>query len=876
MENLTLADPQRAPRRLPVAGADFLVNARTFLRGLLDWVKEEQGEGEHPPAAASSVPGQDEDLDGGVQGAGVAFLANMQVRGSLVPHALFMKRASDDPDAPGVWAFPAGNIENGETPVDAAAREAQEEAGDAVPVNGLVPWDARQMAGVNFRTFAQPVEKPFRPILNDEHEGFQWAPLDAPPQPLHPGVAATLDAAKAGDIAMDPLTDKGQTIMRAMEKSYQDPEKAKRVFYASRNSGKISGVDGAIPTASSAVSAGGGGSPATAPPLEPNKPASPSRDEELQSATIDTPLLIRLMEFAREDAPDDQALHAATERLLERAKSGQPLTMADYEAIVGGANGSPSASPAAADAPAYHGTRATALQQIRDNGLLGHPNKRYHADRFYQGDRGASVYLAADPNVALQWALSEVATPADATVLEVDVPPERLVPDEAAEGAERFVGNIPPELITNVYSVNPDGTLGLPQPFNPPGAASTGTPRFVALTHQTAADPAPLGGTAPAVTPQTTASPPAATDDQVLEDRFQMMPGLQSIMDKQTGQVFNVDDVIRHVVSQDAVPTFERLRDSVKNRATDPAGLAAWLKRKLDPEWKPGGDATAGMDAGSWRRIQLAAFDAGESFNSMDGWMRVKLAARDARAGDNDPPVPAPAADMALAGDSDPRLAMDWGSCCELLEGSELPTRPVMAFDRESVREYSQDGHLHVKEANIAQARVDVYRGNEIPAYQQLGLDPNRKYRLWRSPAELSRPETVASGIGKPILIKHQPLTADRHPDNLVIGSIGSDVRWEQPFIRSSLSFWPKRAIDGIESGMQRQLSPAYHYVAQMKPGVTPEGEPYDGTMTRIFFNHWALVAEGRQGDSVVVGDSALDDSASWLLIERELLAISA
>lgn len=39
-----------------------------------------------------------------------------------------------------------------------------------------------------------------------------------------------------------PLTKKGEKIMGAMAKEY-GPDKAKRVFYASKNAGKITGVD---------------------------------------------------------------------------------------------------------------------------------------------------------------------------------------------------------------------------------------------------------------------------------------------------------------------------------------------------------------------------------------------------------------------------------------------------------------------------------------------------------------------------------------------------------------------------------------------------------------------------------------------------------
>jgi hypothetical protein len=40
-----------------------------------------------------------------------------------------------------------------------------------------------------------------------------------------------------------PLTKKGRKIMRAMRSTYKSPAKAKRVFYASANAGKIKGVE---------------------------------------------------------------------------------------------------------------------------------------------------------------------------------------------------------------------------------------------------------------------------------------------------------------------------------------------------------------------------------------------------------------------------------------------------------------------------------------------------------------------------------------------------------------------------------------------------------------------------------------------------------
>jgi hypothetical protein len=465
-----------------------------------------------------------------------------------------------------------------------------------------------------------------------------------------PPVAADAPPPRDRRLAQDPLTEKGEKILKSMRDQY-GKEKGESVFYASKNAGKISGID---------------------------------QDAE--------------------------------------------------------------------DAVVYHGTRAGALQSILDNGLEAHPNMHQHPSRFYQGDRGNSVYVATDPVEAARWALSEVVDPGDATVLEIEVPQESLEPDEEWEKAERHVGDIPPTAIMKAYLVNSDGTLGPSvnlnrRPINP------GYTRWVGVTHP-------------------------ADDDPVV---FGNDPG----------------------AAPDAVPGFDEADDC--------------------------GDEAEDEDTAEFNRAFDAVF-------AQDG----------------------------------ATMAMDWRGCVQLQEaGYSGP----MAFDRQSMREYSEDGHLRVRSSRIAQARIDGYKGKEIPGADQLGLDPERIYQLLRDPAELGRPDTVESFKGKPILHDHLPISADEHARDLVVGSIGSDVRWNPPFLESSLHFWPRDAIDDIESGRRKSLSPAYHYQADMTPGVW-NGQRYDGVMRNIRANHLALVKEGRQGDHIVVADAAIDpEEKAWAMIERALLA---
>lgn len=176
-----------------------------------------------------------------------------------------------------------------------------------------------------------------------------------------------------------------------------------------------------------------------------------------------------------------------------------------------------------------------------------------------------------------------------------------------------------------------------------------------------------------------------------------------------------------------------------------------------------------------------------------------------------------------------------------------------LAFDRASVRTTDRDGRLHVEVTNISKAAVNPYLGREIPDSQALGLDPNQVYHLFRDPAELKKGAPTFNNL--PLLSEHVPVSAAAHRPELVIGSTGTDAEFVAPYLRNSLVVWAASAIEGIESGAQRELSCAYRYRADMKPG-TYQGERFDGRMVDLIGNHVAVVATGRAGPDVVVGDS--------------------
>lgn len=181
-----------------------------------------------------------------------------------------------------------------------------------------------------------------------------------------------------------------------------------------------------------------------------------------------------------------------------------------------------------------------------------------------------------------------------------------------------------------------------------------------------------------------------------------------------------------------------------------------------------------------------------------------------------------------------------------------------LAFDRGSVRTIDQDGRLHVAITNISKANVCPYLGKEIPDSEALGLDPEKVYQLLRDPKELEEAAPTFNGV--PLLLIHEPSTADSHPRSVTVGTTGTDAVFEAPYLRNSLKVWDAEGIDAIESRTQQELSCGYRYVADMTPG-TYEGVAYDGVMREIRGNHVALVAAGRAGPDVIVGDSKLEKS---------------
>ena len=110
---------------------------------------------------------------------------------------------------------------------------------------------------------------------------------------------------------------------------------------------------------------------------------------------------------------------------------------------------------------------------------------------------------------------------------------------------------------------------------------------------------------------------------------------------------------------------------------------------------------------------------------------------------------------------------------------------------------------------------------------------------------------------GKPLLIKHRAQTSGDYDPDVTIGSV-MNPEWVSPNVMAELSVVHPDGVKAIESGQKTDLSAGYRYTPILDPG-TYNGQPYDGRMTDIQFNHVALVEQGRV-DGAVVGDHQLEE----------------
>jgi hypothetical protein len=164
-------------------------------------------------------------------------------------------------------------------------------------------------------------------------------------------------------------------------------------------------------------------------------------------------------------------------------------------------------------------------------------------------------------------------------------------------------------------------------------------------------------------------------------------------------------------------------------------------------------------------------------------------------------------------------------------------------YDRASIApqwEETPEGFLRIH-ATFARSGLQRYRrqdGSEAVEY--------------RPEEEVSKQDALLSLANLPVTLEHPPelLTPDtvrKHQR----GFTGSNVEYKTPFATGFVTVTDRDAIDAVKRGDAREVSVGYRVKFDATPGITPDGQRYDGVQREISGNHVAIVRKGRAGPEV-------------------------
>ena len=163
-------------------------------------------------------------------------------------------------------------------------------------------------------------------------------------------------------------------------------------------------------------------------------------------------------------------------------------------------------------------------------------------------------------------------------------------------------------------------------------------------------------------------------------------------------------------------------------------------------------------------------------------------------------------------------------------------------YDFSPIEKYetTPEGYLRVW-ASIARTGIQLYTDADGSVRKE-----------FRPESEVASPESLASFAGKAITMEHPPVLLDsENTKNHSVGFTGTEVVYDDGFVRAVMTITDQEVIDKVMRGDVREVSAGYRVSYDPTPGVTDNGEHYDGIQKEISGNHVAIVRRGRAGPQV-------------------------
>jgi len=179
--------------------------------------------------------------------------------------------------------------------------------------------------------------------------------------------------------------------------------------------------------------------------------------------------------------------------------------------------------------------------------------------------------------------------------------------------------------------------------------------------------------------------------------------------------------------------------------------------------------------------------------------------------------------------------------------------------------EFTDEGYLRVK-ARIARTGIQSY------------TDANGGIRLeYRPEEEVAADAALDSFREKCVTKEHPPVLLDAsNTKDYAVGFTSADVTYSEGFVESTLTVTDKETIDDIMRGNVREVSCGYKVDYSPEPGITSDGQHYDGIQKNIRGNHVAIVNRARGGAQVRLMLDSADAAVNDLITHSKGVTMTA
>lgn len=187
--------------------------------------------------------------------------------------------------------------------------------------------------------------------------------------------------------------------------------------------------------------------------------------------------------------------------------------------------------------------------------------------------------------------------------------------------------------------------------------------------------------------------------------------------------------------------------------------------------------------------------------------------------------------------------------------------RTPLVYDHQPItrRQRTPEGYLLVPGLIAASDNVQPYFAAELGIKD---LPPRQVVRVYRPKSEVDK--AASTFDGKPITLEHPKAMVSAKTWRTVARGESSNTHPVADGLEADLLIRDATAIDAIERGEKTELSAAYDFHLEMKPGTSPRGQAFDAIGSDFVGNHIAIVGTARSrtpaGKPCSVADSTQGD----------------